>query len=111
MNMSVNIAENVNTVSALTQDMFISKITGQTSFNNNKWSTELLIENEINIKIKVDCGADVSIINYKQFNQISKTPKLTKCNVKYKAYNNTAIPVHGKCMLQVESQKGIYIMF
>ena len=98
--------ENINVVSAITNELFISKINGGVSVD--KWSTELVVENEMKLNIKVDCGADVSIINYEKFNQLSKTPKLTKCKVKYKAYNNTSIPVYGKCMLQIESQRGTY---
>ena len=99
-------SQTISTVSSATKDMFICKISENKPVD--KWSTEILIEDELTLNIKVDCGADVSIINYQEFMKLRKSPKLTKCNVKYKAYNNTAIPVHGKCMLQVESKFGLY---
>jgi hypothetical protein len=104
-----NNSENVHSVSHnLQNNLFVSKVTNNGNLSEN-WTTELLIENKLKIKIKVDCGADVSIINLEQFNRLGKArPKLEKSNVTYKAYNGTNIAIHGKCVMQVETTEGKY---
>ena len=98
--------DNIHTVSSVKDDFFICTVNHGKSYD--KWKTQLRIENDLIMDIKVDCGADVSIMNYQTYCQLSKPPQLSKCNVKYKAYNNTNIPVHGKCMIQVESHNRKY---
>ena len=102
-------SENVNSVSHTMQNsLFVSKVTNNRNVSEN-WTTELLIENKLKIRIKVDCGADVSIINSEQFNRLGNAkPKLEKSNVTYKAYNGTNIAILGKCVLQVETTLGKY---
>ena len=63
---------------------------------------------DVEIPVKVDSGADVSIINIEEFKRLKNPPNLIKCKIKYKAYNQTDIKVHGKCLLQIETQNGTY---
>ena len=56
------------------------------------------------MKFKIDSGAEVSVISYGTFQNLPRRPEITKTNTRLKAYNQTDIPVIGKCLLQVQHE-------
>ena len=102
-------SESVNTVtSQICNEWFVSKVSDANLFTDtNTWNTTVKVE-DVEIPVKVDSGADVSIINIEEFKRLKNPPNLIKCKIKYKAYNQTDIKVHGKCLLQIETQNGTY---
>ena len=104
-------SESVNTVtSQICNERFVSKVSDANLFTDtNTWNTTVKVE-DVEIPVKVDSGADVSIINIEEFKRLKNPPNLIKCKIKYKAYNQTDIKVHGKCLLQIETQNGTYVL-
>ena len=100
-------SESVNTVtSQICNEWFVSKVSDSNLFTDtNTWNNTVKVE-DVEIPVKVDSGADVSIINIEEFKRLKNPPKLIRRKIKYKAYNQTDIKVHGKCLLQIETQNG-----
>jgi len=86
-------------------NMFVRQIERNNKSKSDTWSTTVILQKEITINIKVDCGADVSMLNINQYNKLRNSPNLSKCDVSYTAYNKTPIPVYGKCTLETKNTK------
>ena len=61
-----------------------------------EWTQTLQVDNSF-IDFKIDSGSQVDIIRYKDYLQLQPKPVLHKTGVTLNAYNNTQVPVHGKC--------------
>ena len=97
-------SESVNTVTSqiICNEWFVSKVSDSNLFTDtNTWNKTVKVE-DVEISVKVYSSADVSIINIEEFKRLKNPPKLIKCKIKYKAYNQTDIKVHGK----IETQNG-----
>ena len=101
---AVHSIEEDSTTSDKGSDVFhMSQIETETNQGSGSWSVQLWVENE-KVKFKIDSGADVSVISYGTFKNLPSCPKITKTNTRLKAYNQTDIPVIGRCILQVQHQ-------
>ncbi|CAI9715635.1 K02A2.6-like family member retr-1 [Octopus vulgaris] len=60
------------------------------------WTVELKVNNS-NVTFKIDTGADVTVLPFREYRNIIPKPQLQKTSTRLSAYNNTAIKVLGKC--------------
>ena len=65
--------------------------------------------NSIKTKLKIDSGSQVNIIPKKDYQLRKNKPELKPTNTKLKAYNGTAIPVLGKCAVQIPYKNKTYV--
>ena len=65
-------------------------------------STEIKVKlNKQYIKMEVDSGAEVNILNESTYQSMKPAPKLKQCSVKLKPYKSKAIPVKGYFMAEI----------
>ena len=65
-------------------------------------STEIKVKlNKQYIKMEIDSGAEVNILNEATYHAIRPKPKLKQCSVKLKPYKSKAIPVKGYFMAEI----------
>ncbi|XP_044766752.1 uncharacterized protein K02A2.6-like [Coccinella septempunctata] len=81
----------------------------QNNNHNKDWSITLQIEN-IKIKLKIDTGACVNIINYKDFLDLKKkqNTKIVRADNKLISYTGNKIPVIGNCFLNINYRNKLY---
>ena len=60
------------------------------------------------IKFKLDTGAEVNVLPKNLFDKLHLRPKLSRSAVKLSAYNNSDIPVEGKCIASVQHEGKVY---
>ena len=82
-------------------EFFIGAIL-QSSYSDNKIWNVSLSTNGSEIVYKIDTGTEVNFIAKAEFNTRKRNPKLSDTNMKLAAYNNTKIPIAGKCELSIE---------
>ena len=64
------------------------------------------------VEYKIDRGAQVNVLPYKQCLRLQKKPKLRKTGIQLSAYNRTSIPVTRRCTLHVvHKSKTVPVMF
>ena len=69
-----------------------------------EWSHVLVVEGK-QIKFKIDTRSQVNILSKKYYNLLKPKPRLSTTAVILSAYNNTDVPVHGKCVCLVEHKE------
>lgn len=104
----------VNDSSGSNDDFIIDSIQVN-CLDENKKSSELFQQqkewkvrmnvNDTNIDFKIDTSAQVNVLPRSIYKKIKPRPKLTPSKVRLTAYNNTEVPVHGKCRATL-SNKG-----
>ena len=84
-----------------------SSPTDRKDFNNYKvdatsmdWTVNLNV-NRTKIDFKIDSGSQINILPMKEYIKLLDRPKLKPTGITLSAYNNTAIPVQGKCITQI----------
>ena len=102
-------------VQAITQDntsinedsevFYMSQIGLEKLQRKDNWNVELLVNKHLKEHFKIDSGAEVSVISWDTFKRLQNPPEVLKTNTKLKAYNQTDIPVMGKCLLQVQHEQ------
>ena len=114
---SVNCIENPMKCDEETNSNVLNKVTLYTSksciddvscnhnvkinFNSSsEWSHTLEIH-----EFKIDTGSQVNIIREEDYQKLIPKPELSKAGVTLSAYNNTTVPVHGKCVCYVPDGK------
>ena len=75
---------------------------------NCDWSITLT-SNGIPISYKIDTGARCNVIPLTILKKFDLEPELCPVNIKLSAYNNSKIPVIGKCSLTLKHKKTILI--
>ena len=92
------------------EELFVGQIKIDTI--TNKWQLNL-VTNETNIVYKIDTGADANVISYEDYKSLKIKPKLKPTKMRLTAYNNTPIPVKGKCILYIRNlrMKKVPILF
>ena len=79
--------------------------------SSSGWS-QILVTQGMEIEFKIDTGSEVNIIPNKDYQKLSPKPQLIKTAVTLNAYNNTAVPVRGKCVCYVNhAKKKLPILF
>ena len=64
------------------------------------------------IEFKIDTGSQVNILPKKNYEELRPKPQISNTAVTLSAYNNTTVPVHGKCICFVElDSKQIPVLF
>ena len=71
---------------------------------NSDWSITLPL-NGIPVSYKTDTGAQYNITLFKILKKFDPEPELYPVNVKLSTYNNSKIPVLGKCSLTLNHKK------
>lgn len=84
-----------------------SSTTNKKEINNYKinatsedWNVNLEV-NGTDIEFKIDSGSQVNILPTKDYQRLLKRPNLKSTGITLSAYNNTSIPVQGKCIAKV----------
>lgn len=93
--------------------MFVDCISSKSSATNKKdinnykinaspedWNVNLEV-NRTDIVFKIDSGSQVNILPTKDYERLAKRPNLKSTGITLSAYNNTSIPVQGKCIAQI----------
>ena len=66
----------------------------------SQWTLDM-ITNVTNVTYKLDTGAQVNILPKSIYEKLNPRPKLKQAGIKLAAYNNSDIPVEGKCISSV----------
>ena len=81
------------------------------SISASHWNEVLLVQN-VEMEFRIDSGSQVNIIPYREYIKLHPRPKLNNTSIKLSAYNNTTVPVRGKCICQVHCRdKKVPIIF
>ena len=79
--------------------------------STSMWSKVLKVCGKY-IEFKIDTGSQVNILPKKNFEELRPKPQISNTAVTLSAYNNTTVPVHGKCICFVEfDSKKIPVLF
>ena len=70
---------------------------------HEEWN-ECLEINNISVKFKLDSGAQVNVIPRSIYKKLQPRPKLRETKLRLTAYNNTTIPIYGKCIATLKHQ-------
>ena len=82
------------------------------NYNSSSAWSQILRTQGVDIEFKIDTGSQVNIIPYSCFVKLVPRPKLSNTSVTLTAYNNTSVPVCGKCICSVDRTKDqISILF
>jgi hypothetical protein len=57
--------------------------------------------NDTHIALKLDIGAEANVMSEATFNNIRPRPKVHATKMKVRGYSGTAIPVKGRCLVEV----------
>ena len=71
---------------------------------NSDWSITLLA-NGILVSYKIDTGAQCNVVSLTILKNFDPEPDLCPVNIKLSAYNNSKIPVLGKCSFTLKHKK------
>ena len=75
------------------------------NYNSSSSWNKIFNESGNNISFKIDTGSQVNIMPYNIYNQLRPLPSLLNTSLTLSAYNNTNIPVRGKCICIVNHNK------
>ena len=92
----------INTVQSQAKDEFGVNNNEVMSFNLSAEWTQMIEVNGKNIDFKIDTGSQVDIIRHKDYIKLEPKPELFKTGVTLNVYNNTVVPIHGKCVCDVK---------
>ena len=95
-------------------EVFVETISIQDPLNINEtknkssvWSINLT-SNGLRILYKIDTGAQCNVVPLKIDQKLNPQPDLHPVNLKLSAYNNSEIPVIGKCSLTLEYKSELF---
>ena len=95
-------------------EFFVETISIQDPLNINEtknkssvWSITLT-SNGLRILHKIDTGAQCNVVPLKIYQKLNPQPDLHPVNLKLSAYNNSEIPVIGKCSLTLEHKNELF---
>ena len=71
-----------------------------TTIKSNQW-TATLDPKSSDVDFKLDAGAEINLLPKSVCNNLLNRTKLKPTNIKLSAYNNTDIPVLGKCIASI----------
>lgn len=81
------------------EEFYVDVVTEQNT-DKKDWILKLKV-NDTDIAMKLDTGAQANVISETVSNKIRPRPKLHATKVKVSGYSGAAIPVKGKCMVNV----------
>ena len=73
----------------------------------SQWTANLPTNGKY-LEFKLDTGADVNVLPKHLFDKLHPRPKLSRSAVKLSAYNNSDIPVEGKCIASAQHEGKVY---
>ena len=83
----------------VTDEFYVDVVTEQ---NTDKKDLMITLKvNETHIALKLDTGAQANVMSEATFNNIRPRPKVHATKMKVRGYSGTAIPVKGRCLVEV----------
>ena len=76
------------------------------TIKSKPWTATLDL-NGSDVDFKLDSGAEINVLPKSVYNNLLKRPKFKSTNIKLSAYNNTDIPVLGKCIASITYKNSV----
>ena len=83
----------------VTDEFYVDVVTEQNT-DKKDWMLTMKV-NDTHIALKLDIGAEANVMSEATFNNIRPRPKVHATKMKVRGYSGTAIPVKGRCLVEV----------